>query len=74
MATRKKSQKKPTMIEYEWYDPWTNEFCAGAKLKYTRQRMANGFYRRHILSMKVLAKQWTGQRTPKLRLTVHRAR
>lgn len=64
---------RPTAIEFAWIDPWTGEFCAGAYMPYTRERMSNGFYRRQIVAMKPLAKTWTGPRTPKLKMVVHRA-
>lgn len=67
------AKKLPLAIEYVWVDPWTGEFCSGARLAYTRQRMATGFYRRHALGSKTIAKQFTGPRKPKLVLTVHRA-
>lgn len=64
--------RRPTAIEFAWTDPWTGEFCAGAYMPYTRERMVSGFYRRQILAMKNLAKTWTGPRTPKLKMVVHR--
>lgn len=73
MKKWKPKQKPPVAIEFAWTDPWTGEFCAGACMGYSRQRMASGFYRRQILAMKPLAKTWTGPRTPKLKLVIHRA-
>lgn len=43
---------RPTAIEFAWIDPWTGEFCAGAYMPYTRERMSNGFYRRQIVAIK----------------------
>jgi hypothetical protein len=68
------SQNQPRIvaIEYTWTDPWTEEFCAGAKLAYSRQRMMAGFYRKHALAQKASAQQFTGPRKPKLTVKVHR--
>lgn len=72
MKQWKPKKTPPVAIEFAWTDPWTGEFCAGARMVYSRQRMASGFYRRQILAMKPLAKTWTGLRTPKLKLVIHR--
>jgi hypothetical protein len=66
------SRQRPTAIEFAWTDPWTGEFCAGAYMPYTRERVVSGFYRRQIVAMKPLAKTWTGPRAPKLIVVVHR--
>ena len=59
-------------IEFAWVDPWTGEFCAGAYMPWTRRRAAASFYSRQIRAMKLVAKQWTGMRTPVLRIVYHR--
>jgi len=69
----RKRTPRITAIEYAWIDPWTKEFCAGAKLAYSPARMVGGFYRKHALAQKPLAQQFTGPRKPKLVVQVHRA-
>lgn len=59
-------------IEYAWIDPWTSEFCAGARMAYSKRRMEKGFFRRQILATKTLAQRFCGLRKPKLVLRIHR--
>jgi hypothetical protein len=68
MRAKRKQKAVPAKIVFEWLDPWTGEFCAGAELRYTRDRAANGHYSKSIRRFKEAAKQFTGIRTPVLKL------
>lgn len=63
--------KRPIAISFQWVDPWTGAFLAGARMPYTPQRAAKSAYSITIKRFKKLAQQDCGLRTPKLLLTIH---
>jgi len=65
-------KQRPIFIEYSWVDPWDGSFCAGGSCPYLKGRMLRGVYRKEILAAKKLARGWTGPRTPRLQVLVHK--
>lgn len=63
-----KAKRRPKAIRITWFDPFDGSFCAGMTMYYTRRRSANSHFSRQAMAMKPLAKQWTGPRTPRLKV------
>lgn len=59
--------KRPKSISIMWIDPLDGELCSGCfGMLYTVKRSLRGYYRKHAIALKEMAKKWTGPRQPKL--------